>query len=454
MADAHWTDRVASFVRSLRADSSVWSVASGVGDPTSSPQNLNVSRVRWLSKREADDLVVTSSFMGRLVYGPASDMLAPGWRVDREDSKDLSASDDERLRTHETMVQGVAGARHYGGAWVWPVIRGELDLSAPLSPGPHEIERLHVIEASEATPNEWDSDPYSPNFGRPRTWWVTFSREGFGLSLGPVHHSRLIYLPGLPLSATQDSPRGSQGYDLSAVQAYWESVKDVEMTAGSMADLVKDKSIPVLKIGEKPSATAGSGRAAMQALATAIRKAQSVTRMTVIGASDEMQRLDASMQGLRDPLLAQYERMSAREGIPLQELMGWATTGLGSTDDQSRERYRRFLAGEFRRVVEPALVRLYDIAMGEDDKRKIVRMPYDEPTASEQAKTALDIATGAEKWWNMGVPVDFRAMLESETVPAFPPLLDAESIEVEPSEQDADDARALLDGATPPDGEE
>lgn len=397
----------------------------------------------WLSAEEIDWLVVTDGLARRLVYGPVEDALGRGWRTDTPDDRDATREIDGRLDLERRVSEALASARQYGGAWVWPVTDDDADLSEPLPSGEHAISAVHVVDQREARPFRWDQSTRSGRFTRPEVLDVSLRREDVTAHVGLVHASRLIYVPGLPLSRSQHSPPQRRGYDLAVPQAYWEALRDLLLSHGSAAGLVVEKSMPWVRLARRGAGDA-AGRSSFRDNMGLWARMRSSWGVTVLGDGDEVGRLDAQLSGVRDVLLAGYERISAIEGIPLSALIGSPPAGLSTDDAAGRRSYSRLIGRMRRLTVDPVLRRIYEIELG-PARREIVWPPVDPPTEAEalaghkaraevaQILTAIGAYTGEE------VREQFAAA-DPLDVPPRREDLDAPLDDDDPEEQIAADA--------------
>ncbi len=359
-----------------------WSGATGGAKVTDTRPALPA----WLSADEIDWLVTSDGLARRVTYGPVEDAMGRGWRVDEDGERDVTRDLDARLDLEGRITEVGTSARQYGGAWLWMVVEGDDDLTEPLGEGPHEIAAVHVIDQREARPYGWDDDPASGRFTRPTIMDISLRREDASYSVGLVHTSRLIYVPGLPMSRSQTSPPERRGYDLSVPQAYWEAVRDLSLTQGAGAALAVEKSMPWVRLTAKRDAQTGQPADFRGAIRSWARM-RSSWGVTVLGEGDEVGRTDAALTGLREVVLSGYERIAAIEGYPLSALVGQAPAGLSTDDEAGRRTYARMIGRWRRLVADRILRRVYEVAMG-PGSREIVWPPVDPPTEREVAEIA------------------------------------------------------------------
>ena len=399
----------------------------------------------WLSDGELAAVYATGGIGRRIVQAPAIDAVRSGWRVDTEGERDVAREIDARLELAERLAYGYAMARLYGGAILLLVTDDDADLEVPLAPGAHELRAVHVVTGPEIRPVAWDTDPASPRWLLPSVWLVSPIRPGVSAPSIRVHASRAVYLSGLSLSPTQDAPR--LGLDLSAVDAYWPALRDLELAQASATVLGIELSTPWLRIGAGKTALAGADADAVRDALALFQRSRSVLGLSVLSGDDELGRDNASLSGIRDLLVAGYERIASVEGIPLTVLIGQPPAGLSTDDASGRATYHRTISGIRVDVLTPALRQIYDVALGSDPERAIVWTPLDAPTSLEIAQIDSALAGRDAALVTAGIVTAEEARARyagAEVVPY--PVLDAVVDEaVEPSEADIAAALAIAD---------
>ncbi len=399
----------------------------------------------WLSDGELASVYATGGIGRRVVQAPAVDAVRSGWRVDTAEDRDVSRELDERLDLAERLAYGYAMARLYGGAVLLLVTSDDDSLEQPLPAGAHDLRAIHVITGPELRPVAWETDPASPRWLSPSVWLVSPIRPGVSAPSIRVHASRAIYLPGLALSPTQDAPR--LGLDLSAVDAYWPALRDLELAQSAATVLGIELSTPWLRVGAGKTALAGADADAVRDALALFQRSRSVLGLSVLTSDDEIGRDNASVSGIRDLLVAGYERIASVEGIPLTVLIGQPPAGLSTDDKSGRETYHRTISGIRVDVLTPALRAIYDVALGPDPERVIVWTPLDSPTALEVAQIDAALASRDVALVTAGIvtPEEARARYAGAEVVPYP-VLDAVVDEaVEPSEADIAAALAMAD---------
>ena len=418
-----------------RADA-VASAYQDIGFLDSKDREGRPAPVAWLTEPEIDNLVTTSGLARRIVYAPAEDSTARGWRVDADEDRDVTAELDAALDVEARITKADALARRYGGALVWMVTKGDDDLSEPLGEGPHDVVALHVFDATECTPVAWEDDPASPAWGKPSVWSITPQREGIAPPSFRVHRSRVLYVPGAPMPDSEASPPFFYGFDLSIVQLYWEALRDLGMSERSAVALMRESSLLFLSMPSGQTVSAGDDRSAFQRTIAALKKRFGPNRLGLLFGDSKVERINASFAGVRDLLTSGYERVASVEGIPLSRLVGQPPAGLSTDDAAGQRTYQDFVARRQRTHLTPVLRALYDVALG-PAPRDIYWPPLDTPTDRESAETeklraeAASIRTGGAP---VTSPDEERTRLTGSEVLAMPVIEDVPMDDPTPDE--------------------
>lgn len=342
-----------------------------------------LGRMPWLSPEDRHYRTSRVGLYHRVVWAIPEDAIGDGWATVSGDGADLTAQIDKDLGVEWALLEARASARQDRGAWLWPVT-SDKDWSTPLGPGPHEVKALHVLTADEVTVDDLERDPESKKWSRPLYVRIQAQRDDVYWNAPRVHTSRLIYMPGAPATANQQTP--TKGYDLSVLELYRAAIDDYENGVANVGRLLSRLPMPWVKLKGAQAVAGGSDpdyEASLQLLRDGMEGGAGL--MVLLG-EDEVGWSGPTLTGLRDAVNVLAERVGLVEGVPLSRLLGQAPGGL-STDDASGNRaYNAVLARERRMILEPVLLELYDFVLGPDANRKISWPPLDKPTALEAAQ--------------------------------------------------------------------
>lgn len=377
-----------------RADARI--VASDLPDGGEQVADTATPRDRVILNRAQRQNAASSGIGRRIVHAPASMATANGWEVEEGGVEHVTEDFDAGLNVRPKARDALALARQDGLAWILCVIEGDQNAHEPLTDGPHDVVMLHVLSCYEVVPIAYDADPKSETFGEANVYEVTLQRDGFSISIGRVHRSRLVRFCGLSVDPTQVSPSdGRFGADQSALEAYWPYMAEYEMASGAIAATVKMMSVPVLRMAAHQAAMAAGGtdgrsqQRSYLALLASARRALGAFGLVPLRESDSLEILSPSLTGIGDIMMAQYRRMSTVEGCTPEWLAGERVGGIGANASGQSEQVRAWIGTIQDEALSPALVELYDIRFGRNPTRKIEFCPLDEPTEKEEAETDL-----------------------------------------------------------------
>lgn len=341
------------------------------------------------SKRKA--IVSRLGLAHRIVWVIPQDALAQGWTCNSDTQKDLSKKEDDYFEIESKLFSAFGSARQNGGGWLW-IVTGKDDESEPLVPGSKKVLAVHDLTMAEVTAFSMENDPRSYNFGKPDYWTIQVTRDGTSFYASKVHHSRLIYVPGAPV--TKDTKTEKTGYDLSYLTLYQDILEDLDKAWASTSNTVSRLSMPWvrLKMGLAAAAADDGGEDGLAARMTVLKGSMNKDGIMVLLGDDEVGWTGPQVSGAKELITSIYERAASVEGIALSRLFGQSPGGL-STDDASGTRtYYDLLVRVRRTILTPVLLRLYEALYGEDNTRHIVWPDLYKPTELESAQAKLTLA--------------------------------------------------------------
>ena len=425
-------DRIRLGLLSTSLADSVSSSATGLGV-------LGIDKARdarpavpmWLTPQEEDQAVIVEGILRRVVWGIPADALALGWRTDSANGEesDITADLDAALDLESVLEEVDATARQYGGCYALVVREGVRDLAEPPPPNAGPIVQIHPLCALECLPLRWSTDIKSRGWTDPDLFQVQAIRPGVSAPVGRVHRGHLLYMPGLPRTRTTINPT-LLGYDISAVQAYWEAVRDLGLARRSAALALMEQSMVLLRVPGGASILGGADDEAAKALAALELwgRTRSTRGTGLLTGQNTAERLEAPLSGLADGVRVQYEQLGAVEGVPITVLMTSPPGGLSTDDASARRTYRRFLARHQRRRLTPWLLEVYRMALGEG--RRVIHWPdTDPPSALEAAQISATRATRDATLVTLGAitPDEVRARFAGDEELDMPAVLPDEA---------------------------
>lgn len=376
-------------------------------------------QVVWLEDAELAD-ESTRGLGHRLVWGVSADATAKPWSTNG-----TTDAFDDRTKFRKRLRMAYGAARNLGGAHLLMVTDDNLPLDKPLPPGAHNIRALKVITARDAKPDTYDKDFTSElELGAVELWNVSPNRPGVSYTSRVVHHSRMVYIPGLPALPGQALPR--RGYDLPALQAYWKGLGALQLALESATLGAVELSTAWVKLKTSLAAMSGSEALTAEQRLEVYQSSASMARLKVLMGDDETGRDNVALTGLRNEvILALYEAIASVEGIPLTALLGMSPSGF-STDDASGTRtYHRALGNIRDDILTPAIWRVHEVQFGQ-------RVPHEWAPLGEAnpADSAALVSSGVAD------PDELRERHG---------LAPREVERVEPTQEEIDAARAALE---------
>jgi len=342
----------------------------------------------------------------RLVWVVPQDALAKGWCTNSDSGKDISRKEDDYFEIETKLLYAYGCARQNGGGWLW-VVTGEDDEEEPLIPGSSKILAIHDLTMGEVTAFSMQSDPRSDQWGEPDFWTIAVSRNGMSFQASKVHHSRLIYIPGAPV--TRDTVKEKIGYDLSYLNLYLCIIEDIQAGWSSTGDLVNRLSMPWIRLKNGLGITSAETNEmqaeaeSMAAKMTLLKENMGKNGLMVLLGEDEIGWTGPTVGGVKEVISTIYERIASVEGIPLSRLFGQAPGGLSTDDAAGARSYADLIERERRTKLSPALLRLYEMIYGEDNSRQIVWPKLEHLTALEVVQAELLSAQKDQLLFSMGM---------------------------------------------------
>lgn len=273
----------------------------------------------------------------RIVDMPAEDAFRE-WREWQAEADQITAIEEEedKLRVQWNLINGQKAARLWGGAAIYIGVKGVTDTGKPLDPRTVRLgglEYLAIISKRELAAGEIQRDPRLSGFGRPSYYTMATGLTGVGSVR--VHPSRLVLLAG------EEVPSGSsldinQGWGDSVLNGVLDSVKRVDATAGSIASLVFEAKVDVLKVKNFMRDLASRGQAyadEWQRRNALIMAAKGINGTLMIDGEDDYQQKSANFAGLPEVLVQFMQISSSAAQIPMTLLFGMSPGGLNATGD-------------------------------------------------------------------------------------------------------------------------
>lgn len=330
-----------------------------------------------------------------IIDRPAQDALSQGIMV-VNDENNLIANEIDRLRVTSKLILALKQALLYGASAIMPIMDDSPSLSQP-------VDLTAITRVSEFRPiagtrikhdNDFDQDITSENFGKPRTYMVTFPRAS-----GPVrvHYTRLIPIPGEG-AYMDDIVETVPWQGKSVLASCWTELRDYQDGCKWALQVLERKQQATYKmkgmaelLEEYGKDEDGAGEAIIQKRISNVDAGRNVLRSVVVDAEDEYNITDLTLSGIADVINEQRVSLSASSRTPVTVLFGETPKGLGATGSGELAIYQSRL-GELRvDHAAPALERMVELITAQKGTSwpkewKATFNPIWAPSAKEKAE--------------------------------------------------------------------
>lgn len=238
-----------------------------------------------------------------------------------------------RLHIKERLARALYNSRAKGGGALFLNVDDGQDTSTPLDLSKvKSVRDLVPLEPMELIPFSYNRDPFSSRYGEGELFY--YQRLG-GVDSTPrlvVHHSRIVFFPGVVVSRRQTRERW--GWGDSMLVRVWDDLRDFHQSYGASSLLVVDFSQAVMKIDKLADLLRSGKKDAIIARAQAMERTRSIARAILIDKDGEsFERQTTQVAGLRDMVGLTDFKLSSSSRIPVTILMGQAPAGLNATGD-------------------------------------------------------------------------------------------------------------------------
>jgi uncharacterized protein len=310
----------------------------------------------------------------KAVSVPAWDMTREwrSWQAD-PDQIQLLETCERKMFVQLKVQEALNKARLYGGAAIIVGVdvgrpEEELDLEKV---GQDSLQFLHVVSRNQLSVGPIIYDITSKYYGQPE--WYTpntllTAYASRGQTLTPqarlyqtqpqVHPSRVVKFIGMD---TADQLLSNIWGD-SILQPINDAVKSAGLVSGSLATLVSELKVDVIKIPElKSILSTDAGTNKLLGRFAAANTAKSVINTILLDSTEEWQRVTQPLQGLPDVLVAYLQIVSGAVDIPASRFLGIPHRGLNVTGEADFRNYYDRLASEQKVTLTPAMTALDEV---------------------------------------------------------------------------------------------
>lgn len=300
---------------------------------------------------------------------PVFDMYREGWTFkysgDKPDGSQIEKAikdTEDRIELIPRFSQASRMERIFGGAAVIIGVAEKEDAAAdtkePLTPDmvdKGDLRFLNVISRNYVSKVEWDFDPNSPGYGRPKHYNIR----------GQVFHaSRVVIFDNNPVSPYPGydfmSAIGNwDGMGISVYGGLWDALMRVNSYQQGAAHLAQSANVWIAaRNGIKDLQAARGGQGALSELQRMVESLSMYRGYIIDGQDVKIQQLSANFGAVPDLIMTGYQILAAGSDIPATRFFGQAPGGLSTDDRSGLENYYNNIAARQRLYLDPKLRKL------------------------------------------------------------------------------------------------
>lgn len=329
---------------------------------TLNPYNNNNFMLRW---QTYTNLYFTSWEAKKIVEIPVNDAfrIKPNLVGISEDEKMALMNAMDKIDGWEKMRRAAIQERLLGGCAILLGVRDSQDDAAqPIdmkNVDKGDLQFLNVITINSLSNPEYDTDPFSPGFDKPKYYQIN------GIK---THVSRLIIFDGNPLfnyasqKVMQYYRVNPQGFGESVLASLWDAIIRCVGTQQAAYQLIQKASITLVK-SENLLSLEGTkkGDEAVAQLEDMARMVSIYRAAILKGKGVELQETNASFGSVPELLMSYIQILSAASDIPASRFIGQAPGGLNATGEGDLENYYNAIASYQESRLDPKYEKLFDI---------------------------------------------------------------------------------------------
>jgi phage-related protein (TIGR01555 family) len=364
-------------------------VMSGLGTGRDKRSYTRYSFVVPKHQVELESIYRQSWLAKRIVNAVAEDMTREWLYVkfgdDDKDSQHAIEKAEEQFNVKAKTTESLQWARLYGGCIMVIGVKGQ-NPETPLNVDtlkPGMLQYLHVLDRYRVNgSSQLTTDLSSPNFGLPEYYIVAESTVNF-------HHTRVIRFNGqkLPYFPWTNNAR----WDDSELQHVMESLLNCDTTTQSIASLVFEAPVDVIKVdnlAEMLAGAKGDEKVTKRFQLGALMK--SINKLLLLDGKETYEKHQTQFTNLDKILEAFRADVAGAADMPVTRLFGQSPGGLNSTGSGDLRNYYDMLKSKQKADLYAPLSYLYRIlclhTLGKvPDDFEIVFNPLWQVSATEQA---------------------------------------------------------------------
>lgn len=403
----------------------------GYGTSRDHGEQFTYSRDTLINSQTLKDMYSDHELCWKLIDLLPDDALAAGIEINEDYEDEL----EEKLKAikdpngmpcglETAMDECLKMARVDGGAAIYLMIDDGLDPWMPLAKDvPHDILEAVCIEKDYLQPVG-----AVKRTGRNELWQMTGS-EGETLY---IHRDRLLFDYGAKVS--RDRMIEFNGYGQSIIRRCWRPLMAYSVAHGMVPNILKSYIRDVLKLqgltelsmNDCSDDRGNVGERQFWDRMDYQFQAESLLKMTVIDAEDELQRHTTSVAGINDLIRNPEKWICAASGMPHTKLFGEQSGGvLTQAGSSQSEDWAKAVGAYQKQHVRPLYQKVFYILTGSYDI-EFTFCPIDKPKQKEQSEVFVNVANAVSKLVQSQIisPDEAATMFEGEQLRMTPKLDD------------------------------
>lgn len=300
----------------------------------------------------------------KVVNIPAQDATRE-WREWKADEKqiDLLEKTEKRLHLQSKLRVAMTKARLYGGGGLILGF-GDGRHDQPLDPESVKKDGLkfvHAFAKHEVTCGQPDGDVNGPNYGLPSEYTLNSVNATVGGSMIKVHPSRVVRLCG---AEVPDRTLTADGWADSVLEALLDAVKNVASSSSSVAALLQECKIDVVKIpGFMEGMQSSDYKNKIIERFSLVNRAKSTVNTLLLDKEEEWERITASFAGIPELMKLYLLIASGAADIPATRLLSQSAQGLNATGEGDLRNYYDHVRSVQTNELSPAMEMLDEIVI-------------------------------------------------------------------------------------------
>ena len=292
---------------------------------------------------------------------PAEDMTREwrSWQLDKQDITKIELVESQ-CNLQAKLCKAIKLARLYGGsALILGVDQGEpeqeLNMRA-IKRG--SLKFVHAVSRNGLTAGPLVNDIMSPYYGEPEYYERTSNDMGRA-TYTRIHPSRVIRIIGNELP---DAEQMQQAWGDSVLLAVSDAIRSAGITANSVAQLLSDSKIDIVKIPELSLQMANREyEERLRSRFAMANQIKSIYSLLLIDAEEDWERINTPVQGV-DALLKMFFLIAAGAvDIPATRFLSQSPVGLSATGESDTRNYYDSVGSLQKNKVTPVMSRADEI---------------------------------------------------------------------------------------------